>query len=152
VYNPVNLTVKASPLLVRGQYWLHGALILAYAWVVSHYFYLSVILCLFPIMAVQGLYLKQLRKKGFVFSRLRRWQFYNGKARLKHSDEWLNVDVRAHQVWPVCVILQYRKQATSPLEKSAPWQWDILMKDACDTEHHRQLVALMRSEYQTKEA
>ena len=103
-------------------------------------------------MAVQGLYLKQLRKKGFVFSRLRRWQFYNGKARLKHSDEWLNVDVRAHQVWPVCVILQYRKQATSPLEKSAPWQWDILMKDACDTEHHRQLVALMRSEYQTKEA
>ncbi|MFY0642612.1 MAG: hypothetical protein JXR16_16295 [Bermanella sp.] len=125
---------------------------MAYVWVISHYFHMSVILCLLPIMAVQGLYLKKLREHGFVFSRLRQWQFYNGKARLKHSGEWMNVAVRAHQVWPLCVILQYRQQVSSPLQNSAPWHWDIIMKDACDTEHHRQLVALMRSDYQTKEA
>ena len=152
MYNPVNLNVNPSPLLVRGQYCLHGALILAYVWVFTVYAHISVILCLLPIMAIQARYLKKLYDHDFVFSRSRQWQFYNGKARLRFTGEWLNVDVRAHQVWPMCVILQYREQATRPLQKSVPWHWDILMKDACDSEHHRQLVALMRSEYKVKEA
>jgi hypothetical protein len=151
VYNPVKLSVVASPLLVRSQYVVHAGLLLAYLSVISAYFHLVTLLYLLPILLVQGVHLKKLRLHRLAYCQSRQWQFYNGQARLKRQEDWVAVEVRAHQVWPLCVILQYRNVPFNPLQKADAWQWDIIMADACDPESHRQLVALMRHQYQFKE-
>jgi hypothetical protein len=46
--------------------------------------------------------------------------------------------------------VKYRQVIETPLQKPSAWQWDILMYDACETESFRQLIALMRTEYQGK--
>ncbi|MGR6873287.1 hypothetical protein ACU6U9_13495 [Pseudomonas sp. HK3] len=129
---------------------LHVGLILAYLSAISAYFHYSVVLCLLPLLLIQGVYFKRLRHGQLPFCQPRQWQFYNGQARLKRYDNWVSVDVRAHQVWPSCVIMQYRQCATNPMQKAEPWQWEIIIADACDAECHRQLVALMRQQYQGK--
>lgn len=103
-----------------------------------------------PALVVQALHIKQLLNKQFVFLNARHWQFFNGKARLQQGTQWQNVELGAHQVWSPCVIVKYRQVIETPLQKPSAWQWDILMYDACETESFRQLIALMRTEYQGK--
>lgn len=151
MYNPVKLSVALSPLLVRSQYVIHAGLLLAYFSVISAYFHIVTLLYLLPILLIQAMHFKKLRHYRLAYCQARQWHFYNGQARLKHQEDWVAVEVRAHQVWPLCVILKYRSVPPNPLQKADAWQWDIIMADACDPESHRQLVALMRYQFQVKE-
>lgn len=104
-------------------------------------------LCL--LLLVQGFYFRKLWRRELIFLQPRQWQFFNGQARLKQSHDWVSVDVLVQQVWPSCVMLKYKTNSKSQAPNK--WHRDIIMYDACEAESFRQLIALMRTEYQGKE-
>lgn len=150
MYNPVNLSVTTSPLLTKGLYAVHAGLILTCLAVLSSNFHGAVLLVLCPLLVVQSLHIKKLWRGEFVFCKPRQWQFFNGQARLKQAQNWLAVDVVAHQVWPSCVVIKYRAAGLTAKQAPLHWQWDIFMYDACDQECFRQVIALMRCDYHAK--
>jgi hypothetical protein len=136
---------------MRSLYATHVGFILAYLSVICAYFHWVVLLALCPLFIVQSLYVKKLWRGELAFLQPRQWHFFNGQARLKQAQDWMAVDMVAQQVWPSCVIIQYKKCIEAPTQKKPRWQWDIIVYDACEAESFRQFIALMRSEYQGKE-
>ncbi|MAA72337.1 MAG: hypothetical protein CL679_11510 [Bermanella sp.] len=124
---------------------------MSYLLVLTVYFHGAVLVALCPLFIVQSIYIRKLWRGKFIFCRPRQWQFFNGQARVKLTQDWQSVDVVAHQVWPSCVIIRYRENDINAAGKRPRWQWDIVMFDACEHESFRQFIALMRCEYQAKE-